>query len=103
MSVQILQSICHQAVLSERYNRVIRAENKVREKRSIQGLQTTQLGKEPLGFHQRVMIPFVLAQVIPEVSALMLNVEAGLADGIEPNHQFSQARRSCHQDDFVIG
>src|SRR5262249_23317322 len=38
-----------------------------------------------------------------EIRALVLDVEAGLADGVEPDHQFSQARRSRHEDDFVVG
>jgi hypothetical protein len=33
---------------------------------------------------------------------LMFDVEAGLADGVEPNDQFSQARRPGHEDDFVV-
>src|SRR5437867_1325849 len=49
------------------------------------------------------MIGLVLAEVIREIRTLMLNVKAGLADGVEPYHQFSQARRSRHEDDFVVG
>ena len=49
------------------------------------------------------MIRLVLAEVIREVRALMLDIELGLADGVESDHQFSQARRSRHQDDFVVG
>jgi hypothetical protein len=33
----------------------------------------------------------------------MLDVEARLADGVEPDHQFSQARRASHQNNFVFG
>ena len=48
------------------------------------------------------MIGRVLAKVIREVRALMLDVEPGLADGVEPDHQFSQARRTRDEDDFVV-
>src|SRR5580765_8050905 len=33
----------------------------------------------------------------------MLDVESCLADGVEPDYQFSQARRSCDEDDIVVG
>ena len=48
------------------------------------------------------MIRLVLAEIIREIRALVLDVKAGLADGVEPDHQFSQARRSRHEDDFVV-
>src|SRR5438128_10185455 len=32
----------------------------------------------------------------------MLNIEAGLTDGVEPDHQFCQARRTRDEDDFVV-
>src|SRR6266536_2436091 len=40
---------------------------------------------------------------VRKVRALMLDVKSGLADGVESDHQFSQARWSCHEDDFVVG
>src|ERR1700690_2215830 len=49
------------------------------------------------------MICLVLPDIIREVRALMLDIELGLADGVESDHQFSQARRSRHEDDFVVG
>ena len=49
-----------------------------------------------------MVIGLVLPQVVLEVGALVLDVELGLADRVEPNHQFSQARRACHQDDFIF-
>jgi hypothetical protein len=48
------------------------------------------------------MIHLVLAEIITEVGALMLDVEARLTDGVEPNHEFSKTRRAGHQDDFVF-
>ena len=56
-----------------------------------------------LSLGQSPMIRLVLAEIIREVRALMLDVESGLADGVEPDHQFSQARRSRHEDDLVVG
>src|SRR6266851_1395361 len=48
------------------------------------------------------MISLVLAEVVREVCALVLDIEPGLADGVESDHQFSQARRSRHEDDLAV-
>jgi len=61
------------------------------------------LGERRLGFAERAMIRLVFAEIIREVGALMLEVKAGLADGVEPDYQFSQARRTRDEDDRVVG
>ena len=45
----------------------------------------------------RDSIGLIFEQVIREVRPLMLNVEPGLADSIEPGHQFGEAGWPCYQ------
>jgi hypothetical protein len=48
------------------------------------------------------MVGFILAQIVFEIGTLVLHVEAGLADSIEPDYQFSQARGPSHKDELVV-
>lgn len=88
--------------LSECDHRVVRREDEVGQETAIHRLHPADLREKGVRLGQRVMIRLVFPKVIREVRALMLNVKAGLADGVEPNHQFSQARRARHEDDLVV-
>src|ERR1051326_3448728 len=103
LAVQILQGICDETVLPQRDDSIVRREDEVWKKAAIDGLHAAQASEQLLRFNKRAVIRFVLAQVIREICPLVLDVEARLADGIEPNHQFSQARRARDEDDFVVG
>src|SRR5207249_7440975 len=88
---------------SQRHHGVIRREDEIREEAAIHNLYPSDLRQGRLCLGERTVIRLVFAEVVREVCALMLDIESRLADGVEPDHQFSQARRSRHEDDFIVG
>jgi hypothetical protein len=103
LAVEILERVGDQSILAQCDHRVVRSENEVWQEAAVHRLHSANLGKRRLSLVERTMIGLVLAEIIREVGALVLDVESGLADGVEPDHQFSQARRASHEDDFAVG
>src|SRR3974390_2202387 len=79
LAVQILNRVRHQTVLTERDHCVFRTKYEVWKKATVNDLHPAEPTQDGLGFHQSMMICFVLPQVVLEVDTLMLDVEPGLA------------------------
>jgi hypothetical protein len=102
MAVEIFHGVGDQAILSERHHDVVRAENEVGQKAAVDHMVAAPLLQRAHGAPALCDKHIVLALIVGEIAAELLDIEASLLRGEVSGDQVLEPGLARDQDNLAL-
>ena len=103
LTIEVLERVRHESILTYRDDCIVWSKDKVRQEFSVDHLDASEQAQNIFGFTERFSVAFRFSLIFGEVRALVLDIKAGLFNGVETGDEVIETSRPFHENDFIFG